>query len=86
MNNNKTQSGAERERRTPEQVAALKERVLNGKKRLPLGAVGIFIKWFPDFNTYKKSSRVANVLSLRIVDEDITEKLESLADEHAINK
>lgn len=69
-------------RRPTEEVDALKERVLLAKKVLPPGAVTLFISRFPEFNTYKKSIRVRNVHALRIVDEEITAKFETLAAEY----
>jgi hypothetical protein len=72
----------ERERRSTVEVDALKARVLEVKKRLPPGVISLFVSRFPEFNTYKKSSRVNNVLTLRIVDEEITDLLENLAVEY----
>lgn len=69
-------------RRSSEEVNALKERILAVRKRLPPGAVTLFVSRYPDFNGYKKSSRVRNVHSMLIVDEDITAKFEDLAAEY----
>ena len=57
----------------------LKARVIAVKKELPAAVVPAFIHKFPEYDTYKKKSRVSNVLQLRIADADITEKLEQLA-------
>lgn len=59
---------------------ALKQRVINAKKELPHGIVPLFTHVFPEFDTYKKRSRVQNVIQLRIADQDITEKLEQLVE------
>ena len=58
----------------------LKKRVMDAKKHLPNGIVPLFIHVFPEFDTYKKRSRLTNVLQLRIADLEITEKLEQLVD------
>lgn len=58
----------------------LKQRVINVKKRLPPQIVPLFVNVFPSFDTYKKRSRISNVLQLRIADEQITAKLEHLAE------
>ena len=58
----------------------LKQRVINVKKRLPPQIVPLFVTVFPSFDTYKKRSRISNVLQLRIADEQITAKLETLAE------
>lgn len=58
----------------------LKKRVIYAKKHLPNGIVPLFVHVFPEFDTYKKRSRVTNVLQLRIADSEITEKLEILVD------
>lgn len=59
----------------------LKLRVINAKKQLPNGIVPLFVHVFPEFDTYKKRSRITNVLQLRIADLEITEKLEQLVDQ-----
>ena len=58
----------------------LKKRVINAKKQLPSSIVPLFIHMFPDFDTYKKKSRISNVLQLRIHDLEITEKLEQIVE------
>ncbi len=55
-------------------------RVEAAKKQLPNSVVPLFIKKYPEFDTYKKRSRVTNVVQLKLIDEDILNKLESLAD------
>lgn len=69
-------------RRSPDEVNALRERMVAVKKRLPRGAVTMFISCNPAFNSYKKSSRVRLVHNLTIVDEEITDLFEKLADLH----
>lgn len=69
-------------RRSSSEVNALRERIVEVKKRLPKGAVTKFISLFPEFNPYKRASRVRLVFNLSIVDEDITKKFEELADIH----
>lgn len=59
---------------------SLKERVLKVKKKLPHGIVSIMANKYPEYNTYKKRSRITNVLQLRIADQTITERLEELAE------
>lgn len=49
------------------------------KKRLPKAVIPSFIMRFPEYNTVKKKSRVQNVLSGRVQDEDILNKLEILS-------
>lgn len=74
----------ENSRRSSEEVNALKERMIAVKKVIgpkSKGGVSLFISRFPDFDTYKLSSKVANVYNLVIVDEDITEKFEQLQKE-----
>lgn len=68
-------------RRSTEEVDALKARILEAKKSLKRGAVTSFISRFPAYTTYQKSSRVRQVFSLLIVDEEITEKFELMAEE-----
>lgn len=70
----------EQSRRSSAEVNALRERMVIIKKRLPKGAVTKFISLYPEFNPYKKASRVRLVFNLTIVDEGITEKFERLAD------
>jgi len=67
-------------RRSSDEVNALRERMVEVKKRLPKGAVTRFISLNPEFNPYKKASRVRLVFNLSIVDEVIIEKFEALAD------
>lgn len=67
-------------RRSSAEVNDLRERMVAIKKRLPKGAVTKFISLYPEFNPYKKASRVRLVFNLTIVDEDITDKFEKLAD------
>ena len=69
-------------RRSSAEVNALRERIVAVKKRLPKGAVTKFISLYPDFNPYKRASRVRLVFNLSVVDEGITEKFENLADIH----
>lgn len=83
---NKDDTTGEKERRTSAEVNALKERVIAVKKRLPAGPLATFVSRFPQYNTYKKSSRVNNVLTCRIVDEEITDLLEELATEYELNR
>lgn len=71
----------EKEMETPNETDALKQRIINVKKELPGSVVPLFIKIHPDFDTYKKKSRITNVLQLRIADLDITEKLERMAEQ-----
>ncbi len=65
----------------------LKIRVLNAKKELPKsGVTSLFFHYFSDFaDTVKNRSKLNNVLQTRITDENITLKLEKLA-ELLINK
>lgn len=73
---------AERQRRSGPEVTALKERMIAAKKRLPVGAIRLFIERFPAYDTYKKNSAVNNVYYLRTVDETIVGLFEKLAGEH----
>lgn len=59
---------------------ALKQRVINAKKELPHGIVPLFVHVFPDWDTYKKRSKITNVLQLRMADAEITEMLEQLVE------
>lgn len=59
----------------------LKERIIAVKKLLPNSGITSLIAYkHPELNTIKKRSLVSNVLQLRITDEDITVKLEKLAE------
>lgn len=61
---------------------SLKERVQEAKKRLPKSGVSSSLMFrHPDLDR----NRVDMVLQLRTTDEDITEKLEELADALEIN-
>lgn len=72
-----------KKRRTPEQVAALRERMTQVKKTLPAGGVSLFLSRYPDFaQSYQAGQKVNLVWLLRTVDEDITEKFEALALEY----
>lgn len=63
----------------------LKFRVLAVKEKLPKsGVTSLLIYKFPELDTVKKRSLISNVLQLRQTDEDITAKLEALAE--TINK
>lgn len=63
-----------------EDRCALITRVIKAKESLPgSGLSTLFLKKFPEFDTYKKRSRLNNVLQFRVTDEDITLKLEALA-------
>jgi hypothetical protein len=54
-------------------------RVLEAKDKLPSGITSLFVLKFPEFEKDKKKlARLNNVLQLRAVDVDITEKLEAL--------
>ena len=55
-------------------------RVEAAKKALPNSVVPLFLKKFPEYNTYKKKSRVSNVVQGKVQDETILLKLEELAD------
>lgn len=57
----------------------LVKRVLEVKKKLPTGIIGLMIHKFPEYKDKKKQSRLNNVLQLRAVDEGITYHLEQLA-------
>lgn len=50
------------------------------KSALPSGVVPLFLKKWPEFNTYKKKSRLSNVVQGKIVDEDVLKKLEELVE------
>lgn len=50
------------------------------KANLPISVVPLFVKKYPEFNTYKKKSRLTNVVQGKIKDEDILIKLEELAE------
>lgn len=57
----------------------LKKRVLEAKEQLPKsGVTSLLIFKYPHLEA--KKMHLSNVLSLRVVDEDITEKLESLVE------
>lgn len=58
----------------------LKQRVINAKKRLPVGIVPLILNKYPKYNTPKGITKVTNVIHLRSVSEPITKKLEALAD------
>lgn len=55
-------------------------RVEAAKKALPNSVVPLFVKKYPKFNTYKKKSRVTNVVQGKVQDEEILKKLEELAE------
>lgn len=55
-------------------------RVERAKKALPNSVVPLFIKKFPEYDTYKKKSRVTNVVQGKVQDEAILLKLEELAE------
>lgn len=60
----------------------LKIRVLQAKKRLPKsGITSLFFHYFKDSfkNNKSNKSKLNNVLQTRITDQEITEKLEELA-------
>jgi len=85
MSNNEKQNLADKKanavsRRSSDEVNDLRKRMVTVKQRLPKGAVTTLISLHPEFNAYKKSSRVRLVFNLSIVDEDITQKFEALAD------
>tara|TARA_R110000744_G_scaffold121524_3_gene226232 strand:- start:1008 stop:1283 length:276 start_codon:yes stop_codon:yes gene_type:complete len=67
-------------RRKTKEVNDLRKRMILVKEKLPKGAVTKFISLYPEFNPYKKASRVRLVFNLSIVDEDITQKFEALVD------
>jgi hypothetical protein len=67
------------QRRTSEEVNALRGRMNEAKKTLPKGAVTQFVSLHPEYSTYKKSSRVRLVFNLSVVDEEITAKFEEMA-------
>lgn len=59
----------------------LKRRVLNAKEMLPKsGITSLLIHKHPELDTVKKRSLISNVLQLRQTDEDLTEKIEALAE------
>jgi len=59
----------------------LKIRVINVKKKLPTsGITSLLIFKYPELDNVKKRSQISNVLQLRQTDQDITEKLETLAE------
>lgn len=59
----------------------LKKRIIAVKSLLPnSGITSLMAFKYPELNTTKKRSLVSNVLQLRITDEDITVKLEKLAE------
>ncbi len=55
-------------------------RLEEAKKDLPNGVVPLFVKKYPEYDTYKKRSRVTNVVQGKIQDETILFKLEKLAE------
>ncbi len=55
-------------------------RIEAAKKNLPISVVPLFLTKYPEYNTYKKKSRVANVVQGKVRDEKILEKLEELAE------
>jgi hypothetical protein len=71
-----------KENEIPEKINPdeLKQRVINAKKVLPHSIVSMFAAKFPEYGSYKKRSRVANVVQLRIADVEITEKIEQLVE------
>lgn len=72
-----------RKRRTPDQVAALRERMTKVKQTLPAGGVSLFLSRYPEFaQSYQTGQRVNLVWLLRTFDEDITDKFEALALEY----
>lgn len=73
-------------RRSSDEVNALKKRMIKVREVLPPGAVTLYISRFPEFNTYKKASRVRNVHALNIVDEEVTANFEALAAEYEAEK
>ena len=66
-------------RRSSKEVNELRYRMIEAKKILPPGAVAMLIADNPEFDNYKKASRVRLVHSLSIVDEEIIEKFEAIA-------
>ena len=59
----------------------LKSRVIEAKKNLPKSGVSSLLTFkYPELDTVKKRSLIGNVLQLRTTDQDITEKLEALAE------
>lgn len=59
----------------------LKLRVLEAKKRLPnSGVSSLFLHLHPEYDTDSERTRLNNVLQLRVTDEEMTKKLESIAD------
>lgn len=50
------------------------------KADLPNSVVPLFLKKYPQYDTYKKKSRVTNVVQGKVQDEQILIKLEELAE------
>lgn len=50
------------------------------KSGLPISVVPLFITKYPEFNTYKRKSRLTNVVQGKVQDVDILNKLEELAE------
>lgn len=57
----------------------LKAKMLRLKKRLPYMYMQKFLDKFPQYNTKEGKSQVHAVVNLRTANEDIIEKLESIA-------
>jgi hypothetical protein len=69
---------AEEKKRVPVDDS-LKIRVINAKALLPKsGITSLLVFQFPELDTIKKRSLMANVLQLRTTNAGITEKLEAL--------
>ena len=64
----------------------LKIRIIAVKKKLPTsGITSLLVFKYPELDNVRKRSLISNVLQLRQTDEDLTKKLETLA-ETLINK
>ena len=59
----------------------LKKRIIDVKDRLPKsGLTSILVFKHPELDTVKKRALISNVLQLRTTDEDLTIKLEAIAE------